>query len=105
MNYYTNSAGPARSAPPQTPPHHVSLQNLELTLAALQLGDQLVYESQTQSYRFALFRFRRHDGSRIALKVQQQWPIATHPDNVQNMVRRELYALKKLESIHFVHRV
>ncbi|KAM3545493.1 hypothetical protein ARSEF1564_001655 [Beauveria bassiana] len=101
MNYYTNSAGPARSAPPQTPPHHISLQNLELTLAALQLGDQLVYESQTQSYRFALFRFRRHDGSRIALKVQQQGPIATHPDNVQNVVRRELYALKKLESIHF----
>ncbi|KAK8144711.1 hypothetical protein G3M48_005460 [Beauveria asiatica] len=101
MNYYTNSAGPAWSAPPQTPPHHVSLRNLEQTLAALQLGDQLVYESQTQSYRFALFRFRRDDGSRIAVKVQQQWPIATHPDNMQNVVRRELYALKKLESIHF----
>ncbi|KAM3432431.1 hypothetical protein NHJ13734_006860 [Beauveria thailandica] len=102
MNHYTNSAGPAWSAPPpQTPPHHVSLRNLEQTLAALQLGDQLVYESQTQSYRFALFRFRRDDGSRIAVKVQQQWPIATHPDNMQNVVRRELYALKKLESIHF----
>ncbi|KAM3549670.1 hypothetical protein MY1884_008633 [Beauveria asiatica] len=101
MNHYTNSAGLAWSAPPQTPPHHVSLRNLEQTLAALQLGDQLVYESQTQSYRFALFRFRRDDGSRIAVKVQQQWPIATHPDNMQTVVRRELYALKKLESIHF----
>ncbi|XWW94268.1 hypothetical protein V2A60_002211 [Cordyceps javanica] len=101
MNHFMETAGVLQPGPRRRPQHCINLRNLELTLLALNLGGNFVYEAEIHGSRFVLFRFLRDDGSKIALRVQQQWPIATHPEIIQTVVRREVYVLKKLESVQF----
>ncbi len=104
MNYFLNSSGGISLGSPPQPPHNITLHSLHQTLQGLgNLGENFVYEAEHYGNRFVLFKFRREDGSRIALRVQQQWPLPLHPDIIKNLVRREVYVLKKLEIIQFKH--
>ncbi|KAJ3477899.1 hypothetical protein NLG97_g8713 [Lecanicillium saksenae] len=81
--------------------HNISVGNLLLALQGLNPGQNFIYQSEHKGNRFVLFKFRKEDGSCIALRIQHQWPMLVHPDILQNIVRREVYVLKKLELIQF----
>ncbi|KAJ6785258.1 hypothetical protein PWT90_07692 [Aphanocladium album] len=107
MNPHFNSLGGMQLSPGPVgmyaprPGHNINIGNLLLALQGLNIGQNFVYESEYKGSRFVLFKFRREDGSHIALRIQHQWPIPIRPDILQNVVRREVYALKKLELIQF----
>ncbi|KAJ4147268.1 hypothetical protein LMH87_001804 [Akanthomyces muscarius] len=106
MNYdwSLNASGGQPLGPSPQPPHQITPQNLYQTLRQLgTLGAHFVFEAEHHGNRHWLFVFSRLNGSKIVVRVQKQYQVPVHPEIVQNMVRREVYVLKKLEQIRFLY--
>ncbi|EGX90130.1 Protein kinase-like domain [Cordyceps militaris CM01] len=103
MNYFVDSNGVLQPGPPARPQQCLTLPNLERTLHSLRLGGRFVFEAEICGARFVLYRFRRDGGGsyRVAVRVQKQWPAGMQPEAIQNVVRREVCVLQKLESVRF----
>ncbi|OAA53293.1 sorting nexin-3 [Cordyceps fumosorosea ARSEF 2679] len=99
MEYFDGD--PVHPQPLLPPPFYPSIYNVKVALESLNLEGSYVFESEMHGPRYILYRFRRDDGSHIALRMMQPYRVVASAEYVRTAVRREVSILKKLESIQF----